>query len=477
MLMSHSLHSKFACPDCRAPLHRVELEFRCEKCETSFACPSGIPSLMPGGTAAFPQDSELELSVFIMARNEGPNLPGLLKEMHTVLDDLQVNYELVVIDGNSTDSTVEAAKSAGAKVYVQEKPGYGNGFREGLSRCKGKYIITFDADGSHDPHFIRVLWQHRDTADLIVGSRYVSRGEAWMPFSRVILSRLLNGFMTSVLSFPFKDISSGFRLYRRSALQGIELKGRDFDVLIELLSHMVMEGFRIQEIPFLYKPRLDGHSKASLFRFAVSYASATWRLWRVRNSIATADYDSRAYNSRIYPQLYWQRKRYRIITRMMEGACSGILDVGCGSSKIIQSHPGSVGLDFSFKKLRFLRETNPLLVHGSVFNLPFQDESFDTVICSQVIEHIPDTDVAISELLRVLKPGGRFILGTPDFGSWQWPLIERVYERVIPGGYAEEHINPLTRDDVVAMVESMGATYLEEDFICRAEWVGLFQKR
>ncbi|HIB65355.1 MAG TPA: SAM-dependent methyltransferase, partial [Phycisphaerales bacterium] len=110
------------------------------------------------------------------------------------------------------------------------------------------------------------------------------------------------------------------------------------------------------------------------------------------------------------------------------------------------------------------------------FGLPFADESFETVICSQVIEHIPDTTEAVSELLRVLKPGGRLILGTPDYAGWQWPIIERIYERVIPGGYAEEHITHLTRDGMVNLVESLGTTYLGEDFILKAEWVGLFQK-
>ena len=161
---------------------------------------------------------------------------------------------------------------------------------------------------------------------------------------------------------------------------------------------------------------------------------------------------------------------------MLDRQASNILDVGCGSSKIIQSTPGAVALDFSLRKLRYLRDTNPMLVHGSVFALPFKDESFETVICSQVIEHIPNTEDAVRELLRVLKPGGKFILGTPDYAGWQWPLIERVYERVIPGGYAEEHVTHLTRDGVVAMVAEMGAEYVDEDFICKGEWVGHFKK-
>lgn len=412
-----------------------------------------------------------------MARNEGANLGGLLSDMNEVLADLQLDFELIVIDGNSTDDTVEVAEAHGASVSVQEKPGYGNAFREGLRRCRGHYVLTFDADGSHDPNYLRVLWSHRDQAELVVGSRYVARGEAWMPLLRSFLSPLLNIFVTTILGIPLKDVTSGFRLYKRSAIETIELRGKDFNVLIELLVKIVLEGYRVIEVPFLYKPRWEGVSKASLARFAVSYVRSAVSLWRLRRTISVADYDCRAYHSMIMPQRYWQRARYRIITRFLDGTNSNILDVGCGSSKIIQSLPGAVGADVLIRKLRYLRLTNPLLVQASVFALPFKDNSFDCVVCSQVIEHIPNTEDAVSELLRVLRPGGRFILGTPDFGNWQWPLIERIYERVMPGGYAEEHINPLTRDDVVAMVDRLGADYLEEDFILKAEWVGLFRKR
>ncbi len=357
----------------------------------------------------------------------------------------------------------------------QTEPGYGNAFRQGIARCRGEWILTLDADGSHDPNFIRSVWAQRDTAEVVIASRYAD-GDARMPYSRLVMSKLLNRFVGRLLSLPVQDLSSGYRLYRRSALDNIELSGRDFNVLVELLTKLYLRGYQIREVPFFYKPRGEGRSKAALVRFAQSYLRSCWNLWRLRNSIEASDYDGRAYRSLIYPQRYWQQKRFKIITGMLEGQSDGILDVGCGSSKIIQFLPGAVGLDYNIGKLRYLRRFHTRLVHGSIFGLPFKDETFETVVCSQVIEHIPDTVQAVSELLRVLKPGGRLILGTPDYAGWQWPIIERIYERVIPGGYAEEHITHLTRDGMVEMVERLGTTYLGEDFILKAEWVGLFRK-
>lgn len=465
----------------KSPCHRAGLErdgdrLICSTCGAAYAIVNGVPSVVAGQEAPpAPGEDAFDVSVLIMARDEQGNIGRQLEETATVLRDLGARFELLVVDGHSKDGTVEEALSAGAKVERQTEPGYGNAFRQGLSRCTGTWILTLDADGSHDPNFIRAVWDQREDAEIVIASRYAD-GEARMPYSRQLLSRFLNVFVGRLLSLPVKDLSSGYRLYRRSAMDGIELQGRDFNVLIELLTKMYLRGYQVREVPFFYKPRGEGRSKAVLLKFARSYLGSCWSLWRTRNSIEAADYDGRAYRSLIYPQRYWQQKRFKIITGMLGGQNSSILDVGCGSSKIIQFLPGAVGLDYNLSKLRYIRRFHTQMVHGSIFGLPFADATFETVICSQVIEHIPDTTFAVSELLRVLKPGGRLILGTPDYAGWQWPIIESIYERVIPGGYAEEHITHLTRDGMVELVESLGTTYLGEDFILKAEWVGLFRK-
>lgn len=472
---------QLASPCCRASLIEDGELWSCSECSKIFPVVDNVPSLTPESALA---TSDLEarrsadpyqVSVLILTKNEGADIERVLRSVSAVLDDLRVTHELLVVDGHSQDDTTERALSAGARVEKQSVPGYGNAFRQGLAACRGSWILTVDADGSHDPNFLRAVWAHRHSAEVVIASRY-AKGDARMPLSRLVMSRILNAFMSRVLSIPLRDLSSGFRLYRRDAVRDISLHGQDFDVLIELLVKVYLRGYQALEVPFFFKPRGGGRSKVALLKFARSYLLSAWRLWRLRNSIEAADYDGRAYRSLIYPQRYWQQRRFQIITGMLEGQESGILDVGCGSSKIIQFLPGAVGLDYNFSKLRYLRSFHTRLVHGSIFGLPFADEQFETVICSQVIEHIPDTREAVSELLRVLKPGGKLILGTPDYAGWQWPIIERIYERVIPGGYAEEHITHLTRDGMVEVVESLGCCYLGEDFILKAEWVGLFRK-
>ena len=163
----------------------------------------------------------------------------------------------------------------------------------------------------------------------------------------------------------------------------------------------------------------------------------------MRNSLASADYDDRAFSSRITIQRYWQRRRYTIVLGML-GHADRVLDVGCGSSKIIEALPHAVGMDLELKVLRFRSKTNRLLANGDIRALPYKDESFDAVICSEVLEHVAYEPSIFSELRRVLRKDGLLIVGTPDYGRWQWRWIEWWYNLLLPGAHGHSHIEHYT---------------------------------
>src|SRR2546428_8060120 len=235
---------------------------------------------------------------------------------------------------------------------------------------------------------------------------------------------------------------------------------------------MVAAGYEIREVPLRY--RALGTSRAWLARFAVSHLKTFLAMWKLRNSIASADYDARAYLSVVPLQRYWQRRRYQAITTMAAGA-SRVLDVGCGSSRIIGS-TRMVGLDIVLAKLRYARRYGNPLVHGSIFELPFKDSTFDCVICSEVIEHVAADERVFSELERVLEPGGRLILGTPDYDRWRWRALEWLYGRLAPGGYADEHITPYRRANLAAYPEGTGFTVESVDYVGGSEMIFSLRK-
>ena len=418
----------------------------------------------------------MQISVVIPALNEGSNLRHLLPRLQQVVSTLAPQrYEIIIVDGGSTDDTVEVAMSLGARVIPQDEPGYGGALKAGFQSAQGEYIFTLDADLSHDPDFIERMWKAGREAEVIVASRYVPQGAATMPLPRKVLSLILNKFFTKGLSLPLHDISSGFRLYRASAIKGMSLESLDFDVLEEILIRCYAQGYRIKETPFQYLPRQEGYSHISLLRFGVAYLRTFHRMWTLRNSILCADYDDRAFDSRIPPQRYWQRRRHRIVTRFASGG-GRCLDVGCGSSRILASLDNVVGADISLGKLRWARKYGKPLVNASISDLPFVDGAFDCVISSEVIEHIPAGPKPFLEMRRVLKGDGLLILGTPDYGRLSWRLIEGLYHHLIPGGYADEHITQYTRAELVQSMEELGFLLSDVEYVLNSEMILLFRR-
>ena len=412
----------------------------------------------------------MELTVLLPVLDEAMNLEILLPAIHNVARRLDVEYEILVVDGGSQDGSRETAEAHGARVLPQESPGYGGALRDGIASARGRYVVTMDSDLSHDPIIITQLMAARHRADVIVASRYIPGGSGEMPRLRYVLSRVLNTVFRVVLSISTHDVSSGFRIYRRDVFREVDITCRNFDVLEEILVKAIARGYRLRELPFRYKPRGAGSSHARLFAFGKAYLRTLGRMWALRNSISSADYDYRAYFSRHPYQRFWQRRRFALITQLSQYP-PRILDVGCGSSYILTAFPQAVAVDVLLHKLRFDADMSSRRVNASVFALPFPDGHFDEVICSQVIEHVPAEPVVLDELVRVLRPGGALILGTPDYGNWQWRWIEWIYARVNPVGYADEHITHYTYATLVAELEKRGLAVEAHRYIQKAELI------
>lgn len=424
----------------------------------------------PTSSAHSERAHQFDLSVVIPALDEGPNLAEILPELQKVLQSLEITFELLIVTRNADALTTAAVASAAGRVLEQAEPGYGGALVTGFSQARGEYILTMDADTSHRPIFVESLWKSRGSAEVTIASRYIPGGAARMPFRRYALSRALNWFFGHGLSVPIKDLSSGFRLYKATALRQHVLTARDFDILQQIVVRAFAEGWKVQEVPFTYEPREHGSSHARVLRVGRACLRTFWELWKLRNSILAADYDDRAHDSRIYLQRYWQRARHRFVTELIAGQ-GRVLDVGCGSSRIIGAlPPGSVAVDILRRKLRYARKFGRSLVHASGFNLPFPDNSFPCVLCSQVIEHVPKESSILDELCRVLAPGGRLVLGTPDYDHWEWVAMERLYG-MVPGGYADEHISHYSLDELKDIFERRGFIFEASRYILRGELI------
>ena len=226
----------------------------------------------------------MQLSIVIPVMNEGANLKELLPGLHDVASRIAGDHEIVLIDGGSVDDTCQVGQDCGAYVLRQKGRGYGAALRDGFAAARGEYVLTLDGDMSHRPDFIPDMWDKRNTAEIVIASRYTSGGSDDMTRLRRLLSRALNKFFTLGLSLPFRDISSGFRLYHASLLRSLDLESSNFDVLEEILIKSYTKGYKIVEVPFHYAQRKNGSSHVNLLMFGVSYLKTFKRMRRFRHT-------------------------------------------------------------------------------------------------------------------------------------------------------------------------------------------------
>ena len=229
-----------------------------------------------------PKELSPDATVVIAALNERENLELLLPLVTNELNSLDLQVEIIVVDGGSDDDTQLVARQLGARVIEQTERGYGGALIAGFAAAGAPYVITMDADLSHPPEFLKDFWKHRKDSELIVASRYIAGGQADMGLGRRILSTILNRTYAILLGLKLRDLSSGFRMYDRRALQPLNLRARDFDILEEILVKIYVAGGRVREVPFHSKVRNAGQSHAKLIRFGWAYSKTLLRMCRLR---------------------------------------------------------------------------------------------------------------------------------------------------------------------------------------------------
>ncbi len=214
----------------------------------------------------------MENAIIIPTYNEAENLPPLVAAILQLPADLTV----IVVDDNSPDGSGAIADDLAARsprVLVQHRPGklgLGSAYRAGFDvalRGGAKRILTMDADFSHHPRYIPHLLALSRTADIAIGSRYVPGGGTlnWGP-QRQALSRIANGVARLALGLSANDCTAGFRCYRRTVLEQVDLnaiRSNGYSYLVEMLYRAARLGFRIAETPILFEDRRHGQSKIS----------------------------------------------------------------------------------------------------------------------------------------------------------------------------------------------------------------------
>lgn len=345
--------------------------------------------------------------------------------------------------------------------------------RVAVAEIDSDYVLFVDDSVTDPGQRIRELWAARSAGDVLISSRYCEDRGTRPKELRREAERYVDRWLARLLTLDSTDVRSTFQMLRRDAVIDLAARGTNFDVPVDVCVEAAVAGWQLHEVRKRFWPLYTEFPRTP----HRPTLAATYAYWARRNGIDSADYDMRAFNSRLAPQRAWQRRRHAATYELARTyAGSRILNVGAGSGRLALDLPGSISLDNVHAKVRYMRRygVNPG-VTASVPNLPFADHTFDCVLCCEVIEHLPHDPPPVAELVRVLKPGGRLVLSTPDYGTSIWPTIEKLYAVVQPNGYADEHITHYTERSLVEEVQRYGLDCTALTRVYRAILVAAFE--
>ena len=233
--------------------------------------------------------------------NEAENLEPLVEAARA---KLAPSARVLVVDDNSPDGTGKVADELAARhenVEVLHRPrkeglgpAYIAGFRRALAGGAG-LVLEMDSDFSHDPAYLPRLLEAAKRADVVLGSRYVAGGGVsdWGALRRAV-SRGGSAYARLVLGVGVRDLTGGFKCFRREVLEAIDLDAiaaRGYAFQVELTYRAIRRGFRVVEVPILFRERRVGKSKMDLS----IVAEAVWRLPLLRfgkGAVASAPSDA-----------------------------------------------------------------------------------------------------------------------------------------------------------------------------------------
>jgi dolichol-phosphate mannosyltransferase len=204
---------------------------------------------------------------------EATNIERLLSAAR---DKLPADAHVLIVDDNSADGTGEIAarlerEHEGIHYLHREAkeglgPAYIAGFRRALAEGAG-LIVEMDADFSHEPAYLPRLLEAAERADVVIGSRYVPGGGVsdWGALRRVI-SRGGSAYARFVLGSDVRDLTGGFKCFRREVLEAIDLgavRSRGYAFQVEMTYRALELGFKVVEVPIVFRDREAGSSKMS----------------------------------------------------------------------------------------------------------------------------------------------------------------------------------------------------------------------
>lgn len=230
----------------------------------------------------------MKLSIVIPAHNEEENIGQAIRQVE---ERMEPPFDLIVVNDHSTDKTAEIvtglAKEFNNIILAENKlaGGFANAVKAGLSSVKTEIVVPVMGDLCDDLGTIPLMFEKiKEGFDVVCGARYIKGG------SRIGGSKIKGFFsffvgrtMAMFTGIPTRDIANAFKMYRKEVIQSIDIESTGFEISMELGLKAYFKGFRITEVPTVWREREKGKSSFKMFNLAPNYSR--WYLWAIKRKL------------------------------------------------------------------------------------------------------------------------------------------------------------------------------------------------
>jgi SAM-dependent methyltransferase len=353
--------------------------------------------------------------------------------------------ELIIVDDGSNDGTSDilramAARHPEIRLFCQaENRGKGAALRVAIQAATGDLSVVQDADLEYFPEdwgqMLRPFLE--TTADAVYGSRFI-----WSGYRRVLYyyhtlgNRLVTALSNWMTDLNLTDVETCYKMVRTELLKSIPIRSNDFSIEPELTAKLAKRGAVIYEVPIRYAGRTYQQGKKIGWRHGLTALLAIMR-WKLVDDLYHRDERGAAILSSMS---HVQRFNRWMADLLMNEVGDSVLEIGAGIGNLtihLLPRPRYVATDINPYHLGYLRNL--------AFNRPYLEVrrldlvqaadfmaltgQFDTVLCLNVLEHVPDEAAAWRNIYSALRPGGRAIVLVPQ-GRWLYSSLDDELEHM-----------------------------------------------
>jgi glycosyltransferase involved in cell wall biosynthesis len=230
------------------------------------------------------------VSLFFPVYRDEATVERVARKALRVLAELTSAHEVIIVDDGSPDRAGEiadrfAAAHPGVRVIHHEKNlGYGQALRTGFAAARHEWICFTDGDDEYEVDDLRKLLRLRDHYDLVITFRYAKRYGGW----RIFMSYVYNKLLRLVFETPYRDVSAGLKLVRKSVIDELELLSTSPFIGAEIAVKTMLKGYRVGEVGIQTFPRRFGHGSSTSPRNVLATVRDMVKVYR---RVFSADYD------------------------------------------------------------------------------------------------------------------------------------------------------------------------------------------